>query len=134
MINKTTFNYILTFFAIIQIGYSQNQETLTTAQGSWVSLIKLDNFDPNDDQQSNADTDLVGNSNYAMLETQKETITFTDGITDDSYYFRVRLGKSNPSTSFDVLFPNIFFKKPIIVKSFIGYHNICSYYNDGDYI
>jgi len=100
MINKITLNHILVFFAIIQIGHSQNQETLITAKGSWVSLIKLDNFDPNDDQQSNADTDLIGNSNYAMLETQKETITFSDGITDDSYYFRVRLGESNPSTSF----------------------------------
>jgi hypothetical protein len=28
-------------------------------------------FDPNDDQQSVADTDFVGNAIYAMVETQK---------------------------------------------------------------
>jgi hypothetical protein len=42
--------------------------------------MKGDKFDPNDDQQSVADTDFVGNATYAMVETQK-TIVFTDGLT-----------------------------------------------------
>jgi len=34
------------------------------------------------------------------METQKETVSFSDGITDEVYYFRVRMGQSNPNTSF----------------------------------
>jgi hypothetical protein len=34
--------------------------------------MKGDKFDPNDDQQSVADTDFVGNATYAMVETQSE--------------------------------------------------------------
>jgi hypothetical protein len=30
----------------------------------------------------------------------KVSINFTDGLTDDVYFFRVRMGQSNPSTSF----------------------------------
>jgi hypothetical protein len=70
------------------------------AKGLWVPLMKGDKFDPSDDQQSVADTDFVGNATYAMVETQKETISFTDGIMDDAYFFRVRMGQSNASTSF----------------------------------
>src|SRR6056300_351607 len=79
---------------------SQNQSIVQKASGNWSSLIKLNGFDPNDDQQSNADTDFVGNSTYALMETQKQTVSFTDGITDDVYYFRARMGQSNPNTSF----------------------------------
>ena len=79
---------------------AQNQSIVQKATGNWSSLIKLNGFDPNDDQQSNADTDFVGNATYALMETQKQTVTFTDGITDEVYYFRARMGQSNPNTSF----------------------------------
>ena len=79
---------------------AQNQSIVQKASGNWTSLIKLDGFDPNDDQQSNADTDFVGNAIYALVETQNQTVSFADGITDEVYYFRARMGQSNPSTSF----------------------------------
>jgi len=85
---------------VFQIGYSQTNTVVGQAKGLWIPLMKGDKFDPNDDQQSVADTDFVGNESYAMVETQKQTISFTDGITDDVYFFRVRMGQSNPSTSF----------------------------------
>jgi hypothetical protein len=53
-----------------QLGFSQSTST-GNASGSWVTLMKSDKFDPNDDQQSVADTDFVGNVTYAMVETQK---------------------------------------------------------------
>ena len=80
--------------------FSQVNASVDQPNGSWIPLIKGDRFDPNDDQQSVADTDFVGNATYALLETQKETIDFSDGVTDDVYFFRVRMGQSNPSTSF----------------------------------
>lgn len=70
------------------------------AKGLWIPLMKGDKFDPIDDQQSVADTDFVGNASNAMVETQKATINFTDGLTDEAYFFRVRMGQSNASTSF----------------------------------
>ena len=95
-------NTFLLKIAIILITFNTSAQTsfVTNASGDWKSLIKLDNFDPNDDQQSNADTDFVGNATNAILETQNETISFNDGITDEVYYFRVRMGQSNPNTSF----------------------------------
>lgn len=79
---------------------AQNLQYVEAASGDWSSLIKLARFDPNDDQQSVADTDFVGNATHSIMETQKKTITFSDGITDEVYYFRVRMGQSNPNTSF----------------------------------
>ena len=70
------------------------------SSNDWKPLIKLANFDPNDDQQSVADTDFVGNATHAIMETQRSTTKFSDGVTDEVYYFRVRMGQSNPSTSF----------------------------------
>ena len=91
---------ILFSILFLQYGYAQTTNVVGTATGSWIALMKGDKFDPNDDQQSVADTDFVGNATYAMVETQREVISFTDGITDDAYFFRVRMGQSNPSTSF----------------------------------
>ncbi|TWO32713.1 T9SS type A sorting domain-containing protein [Seonamhaeicola sediminis] len=95
-------NKIILFvvFTISLNNEAQNPSIVQKASGNWSALIKFDGFDPNDDQQSNADTDFVGNSNYALMETQKQTVTFADGITDEVYYFRARMGQSNPSTSF----------------------------------
>ena len=83
-----------------QLGFSQGKTTVGRAAGTWIALMKGDKFDPNDDQQSVADTDFVGNASNTMVETQKATINFIDGITDETYFFRVRMGQSNASTSF----------------------------------
>jgi len=97
-----TRNFILFAFAILlfQVGFSQSKTSVGVASGSWISLMKGDKFDPNDDQQSVADTDFVGNAANTMVETQKGTYNFSDGVTDDVYFFRVRMGQSLPSTSF----------------------------------
>jgi len=68
------------------------------ATDPWKPLIKLANFDPNDDQQSVKDNDLVGDATNAMLETQKATYNFSSGASNDEvYYFRVRMGASHKS-------------------------------------
>ena len=85
--------------SISTIAFGQST-TVQAPAGDWKSLVKLAKFDPNDDQQSNADSDFVGNATLALMESQKNTSVFSDGITDEVYYFRVRMGQSNPSTSF----------------------------------
>ena len=97
-----TKNYLLYALAILlfQVSFSQIKTSVGQAPGLWIPLMKGDKFDPNDDQQSVADTDFVGNAANAMVETQKQTLNFNDGITDDVYFFRVRMGQSLPSTSF----------------------------------
>ncbi|MEN8858592.1 MAG: LamG-like jellyroll fold domain-containing protein, partial [Flavobacteriaceae bacterium] len=76
------------------------QASVQSPTGLWRNLFAGDNFDPNDDQQATADTDLVGNSTDAMMQAQQETYSFSDGQ-DKVYYFRVRLGNENaPNTSF----------------------------------
>ena len=101
MMGKKYF-FVNLFFLVLfsQLGFSQTKSAVGTATGNWISLMKGDKFDPNDDQQSAADTDFVGNATYALVETQKQTISFTDGLTDEAYFFRVRMGQSNASTSF----------------------------------
>jgi hypothetical protein len=51
--------------------FSQKYKHGGESQRFMVALMKGDKFDPNDDQQSVADTDFVGNAIYAMVETQK---------------------------------------------------------------
>jgi len=76
------------------------QASVPLPTGVWRNLFAGENFDPNDDQQATADTDLVGNSTDAMMQAQQATISFAEG-TDKVYYFRVRLGNKNaPKTSF----------------------------------
>ena len=56
------------------------------------------NYDPNNDQQSSADSDLLGNNTNAMLQAQTATIAG-----DTVYYYRVRVGSlanGNGSSSF----------------------------------
>ena len=125
-------NKTILFLALIITFNSgaQNQSIVQKATGNWSSLIKLNGFDPNDDQQSNADTDFVGNATYALMETQKQTVTFTDGITDEVYYFRARMGQSNPNTSFyfgiDVsgdLIADVFIEANVKAQtSFVSFH------------
>ncbi|MFT4762259.1 MAG: hypothetical protein ACI9LN_004243, partial [Saprospiraceae bacterium] len=82
------------FFLFLNILSSFTQvSSVSAATGSWNSIIQQANFDPNDDQQAVADTDLVGNAQFAMLESQNSIYTFSTGTTqDDVYFFRVRLG------------------------------------------
>ncbi|WP_298947697.1 MBG domain-containing protein [uncultured Polaribacter sp.] len=77
------------------------QVTVPSPTGVWRNLFAGENFDPNDDQQATADTDLVGNATDAMMQAQQGTYSFSDGTIDKVYYFRVRLGNKNaPKTSF----------------------------------
>ncbi|WP_298363699.1 T9SS type A sorting domain-containing protein [uncultured Lutibacter sp.] len=91
---------LLAFLFTINFSISQNTSIVKQTNSAWVAIMQGDNFDPNDDQQSNADQDFVGNANYALVETKKETTAFSDGITDDVYYFRTRMAEMNPLTSF----------------------------------
>lgn len=100
MKNKYFLVNLLFFVLCFQLAMSQNKSTVGKAPGAWIGIMKGAKFDPNDDQQSVADTDFVGNADYAMVETQKATVEFTDGVTDEIYFFRVRMGQNNPSTSF----------------------------------
>ena len=69
--------------------------SISQSTGTWKPLIKLANFDPNDDEQAVKDTDLVGDATNAMLETQRATYNFSTGASNDEvYYFRARLGAS----------------------------------------
>ena len=79
-------------------GFGQIQN-VSLATGDWSILIKLPSFHPNDDQQSNVDSDFVGNENYAIMETHKDHVTFSDNISDEVYYFRVKMEESSPKTS-----------------------------------
>jgi autotransporter-associated beta strand protein len=77
-----------------------NQTSIPTAVTTdWRDLFKAANFDPNDDQQATAETDLVGNATYAMMQSQQRTISVS-GTVHKVYYFRVRLGNTGtPKTS-----------------------------------
>ncbi|MDH3381657.1 MAG: hypothetical protein OEL54_03060, partial [Flavobacteriaceae bacterium] len=91
---------LLFFLLIMNFGFSQSVSNIQQTSGTWIPIMHGDNFDPNDDQQSNADQDFVGNANYPLLETKKVVTTFSDGKTDEVYYFRVRMAQMNPLTSF----------------------------------
>ena len=61
---------------------------------NWKNLFIGSAFDPSNDQQAVSDNDLVGNASNSMMEAQ------TSGTGDaTNYYFRARMGDSNPSTS-----------------------------------
>jgi hypothetical protein len=59
--------------------FSQKYKHGGESQRFMVALMKGDKFDPNDDQQSVADTDFVGNAYLCNGRNSKETIVFTDG-------------------------------------------------------
>ena len=83
------------------VTYLRQEATVPEPTGTWRNLFAGENFDPNDDQQATADTDLVGNATDAMMQAQQATVSFDDNTTDKVYYFRVRLGNENaPNTSF----------------------------------
>ena len=66
---------------------------IPAATGTWTNMMVGDNFDPNDDQQAVSDTDIVGNSTNALLQTQRSIYTFDSGTSPDYVYnFRARHG------------------------------------------
>lgn len=91
---------VLFLVLLFQLGFSQSTSTVGNDSGSLVTLRKGDKFDSNEYKQSIANTDFVGNATHPIVATQKVSINFTDRLTDDVYFFRFRLGQSNPSTSF----------------------------------
>ena len=58
---------LVTFNTYAQTNFVNN------ASEEWKSLIQLENFDPNDDQQSNADTDFVGNATVTVAQAQEKS-------------------------------------------------------------
>jgi hypothetical protein len=48
---RNTFQLIFFLVLFFQLGFSQSTSTVGNASGSWVTLMKSDKFDPNDDQQ-----------------------------------------------------------------------------------
>ena len=90
--NQTKILLVLILFLSCQQFFAQ-VSSISQATGTWNSIIKQDNFDPNDDQQAVSDTDLVGDAVNAMLEAQNINYIFSTGTAqDDVYFFRVRLG------------------------------------------
>ena len=85
---------LITAFFLVEVGYAQTSTT-PQASGTWLNLFISDKFDPNDDQQAVADTDLVGNASNPMIQTQRAEIEFSGGVTDKVYYFRARLGNAH---------------------------------------
>jgi len=75
---------IVAFVLFFQIGFSQTNTNVGQANGLWIPLMKGDRFDPNDDQQSVADTYFVGNATYALVHARKRIINFCAGMTGDS--------------------------------------------------
>jgi gliding motility-associated-like protein len=68
------------------------------ASGAWSPMMSGNNFDPNDDQQAVSDTDIVGNANNTLLQTQRDGYFFSSGQpTDYVYYFRARHGDAHSS-------------------------------------
>jgi gliding motility-associated-like protein len=79
--------------------------TVPAPAGNWVKLFYGDRFDPNDDQQATADTDIVGNIDNPLMQAQQAMVNI-GGTLQKVYYFRVRLANAirnngaSPSTSF----------------------------------
>jgi len=79
-----------------------NQSTVPNAsawESSWIPVFQAANFDPNNDQQATAETDLVGNELNPMLMAQQRTVSVGNAV-QKVYYFRTRLGNTgSPKTS-----------------------------------
>ena len=73
--NQTKILLVLILFLSCQQFFAQ-VSSISQATGTWNSIIKQDNFDPNDDQQAVSDTDLVGDAVNAMLEAQNINYIF----------------------------------------------------------
>ena len=92
--NKISLVGLFLFLNILS-SFTQVSSNLA-ATGSWNAIVQQANFDPNNDQQAVEVTDLVGNEQFAMLESQNSNYTFSTGTAqDDVYFFRVRLGNQH---------------------------------------
>jgi predicted HAD superfamily phosphohydrolase len=82
-----------------------DQNEVPESSGDWVNLFYGSNYDPNDDQQATADTDIVGNLDNPMMQGQRKMVSI-NGSLEKVYFFRVRLANrirnngSAPFTSF----------------------------------
>ncbi len=91
-----TFNSNTDCSATIIISVSTPVDDTPYPSGEWVTLFQDIKFDPNDDQQAVKDTDLVGNSDYPMIEVQNLEVAFNAAPVEDKvYYFRTRIGASH---------------------------------------
>ncbi len=78
---------------------SVEQTTIPGPAGTWIDSLVGENYDPNDDQQATAATDLVGDATYPMVQAQQNVINIS-GTAEKVYYFRARLGNTlTPKTS-----------------------------------
>jgi len=94
--NTSSFSPALSAGGVYALYRPSEISAVPQASGTWQPLIRQENFDPNDDEQAVGDPDLVGNATHAMLETQKQTYSFSTGdSTDEVYYFRARLGNAH---------------------------------------
>ncbi len=102
-LNVTSTNGLATKEYIIRV--FKNLTAIPAPEKNWVDLFKGANFDPNNDQQATADTDIVGDANNPLVQAQQNFVSI-NGTLEKVYYFRARLANkiSNngtaPGTSF----------------------------------
>ena len=66
---------------------------------TWHDLMFGSNWDPLDDQQAVAETDLVGDANNVLTQVGSSKMIINGQALDDYYYFRTRMGEADPNTS-----------------------------------
>jgi hypothetical protein len=71
----------------------------TTEGITWYNLMFGSNWDPLDDQQAVAETDLVGDANNVLTQVGSSKMIINGQALDDYYYFRTRMGEADPKTS-----------------------------------
>ncbi|MGB5419908.1 hypothetical protein [Algibacter sp.] len=72
---------LLLYITIICVcNVEAQQSTLQPVSGNWTSLTKLGKFDSNDNQQSNADTDFVGNVDHASVSNNVPEVFVRSGF------------------------------------------------------
>lgn len=87
---------------VIELSEILSEQTLNSWTGSlaapiaptsgWYNVLAGSKYDPNDDQQSNSDLDLVGDASNPMLQASQKSLG-----SDTVYWFRARLGNANVS-------------------------------------
>jgi gliding motility-associated-like protein len=101
-LNVTSTNGLATKEYIIRV--FKNLTAIPAPEKNWVDLFKGANFDPNNDQQATADTDIVGDINNPLVQAQQNFVSINNKL-EKVYYFRTRLANaiksgSAPGTSF----------------------------------
>ena len=84
---------------VYSITFCVEESAVSSPTEEWIDFMYGDMWDPNDDQQATAETDLVGDSLNPMLQAQ-QSYRNIDGSLEKLYFFRYRLGnKLTPNTS-----------------------------------